>query len=1353
MADAEGPRTAAGERVTGSAPRAGEPDRLTALLAASPAIIYSYRASDFAPTFISANITRQFGYSAEEYLANSAFWIERVHPNDIDRVNREIEAIWAHGQGSVEYRFRHQDGHYVWVNDEIQIVADEAGKPREVVGSWSDITLRKQAENEASLLTHSPAIIYSYRASDFAPTFISANITRQFGYTPDEYLADSAFWSERVHPDDIDRVNREIEAIWAHGQGTLEYRFRHQDGRFLWVNDEIQIVPDEAGKPREVVGSWSDITLRKQAEEEANAARDRELLAEEATRMKSEFLANMSHEIRTPINAVIGMAHLALKTDLDARQRDYVGKIRQAGQHLLGIINDILDFSKIEAGKLSLDRVDFSLETLLANVANLIGQKATEKGLELMFDVPGDVPDGLSGDSLRLAQIVINYANNAVKFTEKGEVVVGVRVVEPGEDEVLLRFEVRDTGIGLTPEQIGRMFQSFQQADNSTSRRFGGTGLGLAISKQLAELMGGAVGVESEPGKGSTFWFTARLGIDRGRVRRQLMRDDLSRRRVLVVDDNATARTIMADMLGDMALRVDLAASGEAALEQILQRDAAGEPYDVVLVDWHMPPGMNGIELAGAIGQLPGESRPGVVLVTAYAREDVIDEARRAGIEDVLAKPVNHSVLFETLLRQLNVESAHDGAEASAAGPADEGLAPYRGARILLAEDNPLNQQIAIELLADEGLQVELAENGEQALQMALAKPYALVLMDMQMPVMDGVDATRAIRRERDSAALPILAMTANAADADRRRCSEAGMDDHISKPIDPPALFATLRDWLARQAARGPLPGVGELVAAAPARSAATPQAVAPKPVAEPSAPGTADLSGIEGVDAALGLQRAAGKAALFEQMLRTYAGDQRDVVPQLQAALTAGDIATAERLAHTLKGSSGSIGAVALQAQASSIETLCRSGVDASAMLPLLAPLGEQLGRTIAAIDAVLPPELPAEEPAATEDSKDTRPLVLVVDDAPANLTLMSGLLRGEYRVRTADAGEKALAMVAAPLPDLILLDVMMPGMDGYEVCRRLKADPATAEIPVIFLTARSDAEDEERGLQLGAVDYITKPISPPIALSRIRSHVNLYRQKRALIESQRLLAEELDEAAEYVRSLLPPPIEEPIATAWQHVPSTSLGGDAFGHHWIDDQHLAIYLLDVCGHGVGAALLSISAMNALRSQSLPGADFRSPASVLAAANQTFPMEAHNDKFFTLWYGVYAPATRTLRFASAGHPAALLVRVSGTDTEVLQLGTRNLAIGCMPDFPYSEDAIEVPEAFKLAVYSDGVYEIEVPGKGPMSLADFVALYSSIADPQRLQAQELLDTMREVRGGERSRPFDDDFSYLELIIR
>ncbi|MBU3694920.1 MAG: response regulator, partial [Rhodocyclaceae bacterium] len=996
-----------------SLPAAGQ-DRLAALLACSPAIVYRYRASDFAPTFISANISRQFGYSPDEYMVDGAFWIERVHPNDLQRVNAEIEAIWARGQGTVEYRFRHHDGHYVWVNDEIQIVRDEAGTPREVVGSWSDITLRKQAENEASLLAHSPSIIYSYRASDFAPTFVSANIIRQFGYTPDEYLADNAFWSERVHPDDLDRVNAEIEAIWSHGQGTLEYRFRHKDGRFLWVNDEIQIVPDEAGKPREVVGSWSDITLRKAAEEQANAARDREILAEEATRMKSEFLANMSHEIRTPINAVIGMAHLALKTDLDARQRDYVGKIRQAGQHLLGIINDILDFSKIEAGKLTLERVNFSLETLLANVANLIGQKATEKQLELMFDVPADVPDGLTGDSLRLAQIVINYANNAVKFTETGDVVVGVRLVEAGEEEVLLRFEVRDTGIGLTPEQVGRMFQSFQQADNSTSRRFGGTGLGLAISKQLAELMGGQVGVESEYGKGSTFWFTARLGIDRGQVRRSLMRDDLRRCRVLVVDDNPTAREIMADMLEGMAVQFDLVASGEAALEQILAADAAGEPYHVALVDWHMPPGMNGIELAGAIGELPGESRPGVVLVTAYAREDVQEEARRAGIEDVLSKPVNSSVLFETLLRQLNVESPLDGdaVPAAATVAAEEGFAAFRGARILLAEDNPLNQQIACELLADEGLQVALAENGEQAVRMALAQPYALVLMDMQMPVMDGVEATRAIREQRDNATLPILAMTANAAEADRRRCSEAGMDDHISKPIDPPALFATLRSWLARQAARGPLPGVGEGAAAAgPASAPASSQAAAP--AATPVTTDAAGLPPMEGIDTALGLQRAAGKTALYHKLLRTYASDQRTVVAQLQTALDAGDLPLAERLAHTLKGSSGSIGAVALQAQAGSIETLCRSGVPPAAMLPLLAPLGEQLGRTLAAIDAALPPEVAEAPVAVADDPADLRPRVLVVDDAPANLTLMGGLLRNDYAVRTADSGEKALAL----------------------------------------------------------------------------------------------------------------------------------------------------------------------------------------------------------------------------------------------------------------------------------------------------------------------------------------------------
>ena len=802
-----------------------------------------------------------------------------------------------------------------------------------VVAWFYDVT--ESYERYNFLLANAPAIVYSYDAQSFAPTFVSPNLERLLGYAPEEYMRDASFWTGHVHPEDLERVMAELDAIWKVDRGTLEYRFRHAGGHWLWFRDELQIVQRD-GRPGEVVGSWQDITARREMEEAARDAREREALAEESTRMKSEFLANMSHEIRTPMNAIIGMAFLALKTELTPRQRDYVGKIHRAGQHLLGIINDILDFSKIEAGKLTVERVSFDLEQMMSGVAELIGQKAAEKGLELIIDLDPEVPPSLIGDPLRLSQIVINYANNAVKFTEAGEVMVAVRVAARDGDSLLLRFEVRDTGIGLTEEQRSRLFQSFQQADSSTSRRFGGTGLGLAIARQLAALMDGKVGVESTLGVGSTFWFTARLELDNSKSRRRLLREDLATRSVLVVDDNETALRITEDMLAGMALRVTTAGSGEAALTAIRAAAEAGSPYDLVVTDWQMPPGMSGLDLAQALQQLPESRRPHLIMLTAYARESLAEEAARVGLEYILAKPVNASLLFDTVIGVLDLQTDDgDDAGPGATGPASANLSAVRGARILLAEDNPLNQQIACELLADEGLVVEVANNGREAVEMAGARPYDLVLMDMQMPEMDGLAATRALRQRFSTAQLPILAMTANASQSDRQQCADAGMDAHITKPIDPPELYATLLRWLHGR--------------------------VRPVPVVRGAGPAPADAAnpaalGVAGVDCTLGLKRAAGKPALYRKMLLTFVRDMAGSVDAMRQALAAGDRDAAVRVAHTLKGSAGSIGASGIQAEAGTLESALVAGAtpDPLALNALATELARIVGDIAAAVQA---------------------------------------------------------------------------------------------------------------------------------------------------------------------------------------------------------------------------------------------------------------------------------------------------------------------------------------------------------------------------------------------------------------
>jgi signal transduction histidine kinase/DNA-binding response OmpR family regulator len=662
------------------------------------------------------------------------------------------------------------------------------------------------------------------------------------------------------------------------------------------------------------------LALRQSAEALGRA----KVAAEDATKAKAEFLANMSHEIRTPMNAVIGLAHLCLKTDLSSKQRDYVGKIHNAGTSLLSIINDILDFSKIEAGKLDVENVPFEVDALMNNISTMVAQKIQDKGLELLFSISSDIPPALLGDPLRLGQVLINLLGNAVKFTDTGEVRVVGELLERTGEKVKLQFSVRDSGIGMTKEQADRLFQAFSQADTSTSRKYGGTGLGLAISKRLVELMGGSIWVESEPGVGSTFSFTGWFGLSEASVHK-VVPTRLGSLKALVVDDNAAAREVLEEQLRSIGAEIEQVASGAEAILAVKQADA-GRPFDVLLVDWRMP-GLDGVETARRIrADISLKSVPAIIIVTAFGREEVRSEAERVGVNGFLIKPVNQSTLVDALVEIFAPE--HMAAVRQAAETTAYDLS---GLRVLLAEDNAINQQIAVELLEGVGATVDVANNGREAVD-KLSAPggdvrYDLVLMDLQMPEMDGYQATARIRAVPNLMDIPIIAMTAHAMAEERDRCLAAGMRAHITKPIDPELLYRTLTQFYR------------------PGQAAAVPS----KSVTRASSSDA--LPEIDGLDVEDGLKRVAGNKKLYRSLLGQFVAQQADAVAVVRAALERQDFALVERLVHTLKGVSGNLGAKTISKLAAELEGSLKSR-DVGSLESALSELDVELAKVIPAI-----------------------------------------------------------------------------------------------------------------------------------------------------------------------------------------------------------------------------------------------------------------------------------------------------------------------------------------------------------------------------------------------------------------
>jgi|GEM_PF-212886 len=867
-------------------------------------------------TYVSDAFCQISGYKREELMGKN-HRISR-HPDNDAKIYEEMWAVITHG-GAWKGRMKNKtkEGGYYWVDSVIEQDFDAFGTLIGYAAIRHDVTAHVELEALSEKLeilvaerTQDLAFLNKEQQAIFDSTSVgivllkerlivqcNKRIDEMLGYQAGEQLHQSTdIWYLEV-PDS----EALYEKVWSGEVIRFEHLLLRKDKTLFWARLSGRAI-DYLDREKGVVVVVEDISTEKEALEVIQKAKS---LAEEATQVKSAFLANMSHEIRTPMNAIIGMAHLALQTELSSQQRNYLSKIDNASKHLLGIINDILDFSKIEAGKMSFESIDFYLEDVMEHLADLSVMKAQEKGLELLFDIDATIPTALKGDPLRLGQILINLVNNAIKFTSKGEITLLVKLLEHQNQKVHLLFEVHDTGIGIDEAQQAKLFEAFSQADLSTTREFGGSGLGLAICKHLVEMMHGKIWVRSTIGEGSTFSFSVEFEIQEAQQKPYFNEEDVKNLRILIVDDNASAREILENILRSFHFNVESVGDGFGAISLLRKAQKEPQPYNLVLIDWMMPR-LNGIDTIKKIREEIVSTQPLMfIMITAYSKEELQKELEELFVDGILIKPISPSALLNAILNVLGKEVMRLSRKEDKKTLYEEAIQSLKGAEILLVEDNSVNQEIAREILEKEGMVVSVANHGKEALEWVEKQTFDGVLMDCQMPVMDGFEATRRIREEGYT--LPILAMTANAMEGDKERCLACGMNDHISKPIDMAKLFITMAKWI---------------IPSHPLKKEAL--------LLQNDDTSNEGIFDVEGLDVKKALLHVNNNRALLQKLWHRFEQTQAKSIERIKKALEENQRDTAIREAHTLKGLAGNIGATKLFTSAQALESALKESLD---------------------------------------------------------------------------------------------------------------------------------------------------------------------------------------------------------------------------------------------------------------------------------------------------------------------------------------------------------------------------------------------------------------------------------------